>query len=104
MYRVEKGDEGSKEVAFPADFPNPVMAGKNVEFKIQVKEIKERVLPEIDDDFAKDVGEEFEDLAALREHLSKKIEKQKTEARIGDLTDQVMMKILRSMISKFPRS
>ncbi|MCB2183149.1 MAG: trigger factor [Desulfobulbaceae bacterium] len=100
---LKKGDEGSKEVAFPADFPNPVMAGKNVEFKIKVKEIKERVLPEIDDDFAKDVGEEFEDLAALREHLSKKIEKQKTEARIGDLTDQVMMKILEKHDFEVPK-
>lgn len=91
---VKKDEETTKEITFPADFPNPVLAGKTVEFKIIVRDIKERILPEIDDDFAQDVGEEFKTVAELRDHVSKKILKEKEDARSGDLTDQMMMKIL----------
>lgn len=91
---LSKDEETIKEISFPGDFPNPVLAGKAVEFKIKVRDIKERVLPEIDDDFAQDVGEEFKTIAELKEHVSKKILKEKEDARSGDLTDQMMLKIL----------
>ncbi len=91
---LNKDEETSKEISFSADFPNPVLAGKTVEFKIKVRDIKERVLAEIDDDFAQDVGEEFKTVADLRENVSGKLLKQKEDARSGDLTDQMMMKIL----------
>jgi trigger factor len=91
---MSKDEETSKDISFPADFPNPVLAGKTVEFKIKVRDIKERVLAEIDDDFAQDVGEDFKTVAELREHVSKNILKEKKDARSGDLTDKVMMKIL----------
>jgi trigger factor len=91
---LRKGEEASRAVDFPLSFPNPVLAGKKVEFQIKVKEVKERVLAEVNDEFAQDVGEEFKTLDALKEHLRKKIEKQRNDAQVGDLTDKIMMKIL----------
>jgi trigger factor len=88
------GEEASRAVEFPPSFPNPVLAGKKVEFKIKVKEVKERVLADVNDEFAQDVGEEFETLDSLKVHVRKKIEKQRIDAQVGDLTDKIMLKIL----------
>ncbi|MEW6519362.1 MAG: trigger factor [Thermodesulfobacteriota bacterium] len=91
---LKKGEEARRLVEFPPSFPNPVLAGKKVEFQIKVQEIKERVLAEVNDEFAQDVGEEFTTLDALKEHLRKKIEKKRSDAQQGDLTDKIMMKVL----------
>ena len=91
---MKKGEESSVEVNFTADSPNPMMAGKKIEFKINVKDIKERVLPDLDDEFAKDVGKEFDTLAALRDNVREKILTEKEQARSGDLLDKIMQKLV----------
>jgi trigger factor len=89
-----KGDETSREVVFPASFPNPVLAGKTVEFKIKVRDIQERVLPPLDDEFAKDVSEELKSLADLREHIRAKKQKEQEQKRTGEFTDQIVNQLL----------
>ena len=91
---MKKGEESSVEVNFTADSPNPMMAGKKIEFKINVKDIKERVLPDLDDEFAKDVGAEFDTLTALRDNVREKILAEKEQARSGDLLDKIMQKLV----------
>ncbi|MBW2466066.1 MAG: trigger factor [Deltaproteobacteria bacterium] len=91
---LNKGEESTVEVDFTADSPNPVLAGKMVEFKIKVKDIKERVLPELDDEFAKDVGEGFETLTALRDDVREQIYTGKEQVRAGDLNDRIMEKLI----------
>ncbi|MDA8165941.1 MAG: trigger factor [Desulfobacteraceae bacterium] len=91
---LRKGDETAKEVSFPASFPNPVLAGKTVEFRIKVQEVKERVLPALDDDLAKDVGEDLKSLDDLKEHIRTRSRERKEKARAGDLADQLMGKLL----------
>ena len=91
---MKKGEESSVEVNFTADSPNPMMAGKKIEFKINVKDIKERVLPDLDDEFAKDLGKEFDTLAALRDNVREKILTEKEQARSGDLLDKIMQKLV----------
>ena len=60
--------DGSKEftLAVPEDFPDTTMAGKECRFNVNILEIKEKALPELDDEFAKGVGDEYETLEALR--------------------------------------
>jgi trigger factor len=91
---MKKGEDTSVDVDFAADSPNPLLSGKKVEFKIKVNDIKERVLPELDDEFASDVGEEFDSLAALRQHISEKILAEKEKALEGDISDRIMQKLL----------
>ncbi len=93
---LEKGDNTTKEVDFPADFPNPVLADKKIEFKIEVKDIKERILAEIDDEFAKDAGEEFTTLEDLKNHIRAKKLEERQEAQKGDVNDRIMMKLVDS--------
>jgi trigger factor len=65
---LNAGDEKTFVVHFPDDYTVKEMANTDVTYKVQVKEIRRRVRPELDDEFAKDVGE-FESLAALRDRV-----------------------------------
>jgi len=66
----------SKEfpVHFPADYYNKELAGLDITFKVALKEIKEEILPEIDDEFAKDLGE-HEALAELKQAIKGELER-----------------------------
>jgi trigger factor len=59
------GEEKTFAVHFPEDYPVKDMANTDVTYKVKVKEVRRKVLPVLDDEFAKDVGD-FESLAALR--------------------------------------
>jgi trigger factor len=58
------GEQRAVEVTFPPDYPNGDLAGRAAEFQVTVKEVKEKRLPELSDDFAVDAG--FDDLEELR--------------------------------------
>jgi len=87
---LKKGEETSQEIDFPANFANPILAGKKVEFKLNVKDVKERLLPALDDEFAKEVGENFASLEALKAHILENKLQAKKDAQRGDLTDKLM--------------
>jgi trigger factor len=59
------------EIAFPEDYSQPDLAGKPVVFSITLKEIKEKELPDLDDDFAQEISE-FETIEELRASLEKR--------------------------------
>jgi trigger factor len=99
---LKKGEETSQEIDFPANFANPILAGKKVEFKINVKDVKERVLPALDDEFAKEVGEEFADLEALKAHIREKKLQAKKDAQRGDLTDKLMRVLIENHDFEIP--
>lgn len=89
---MKKGESKEFKISFPGDFPSPDVAGKEVGFKVEAREVKKPVLPEIDDEFAKDVG--FDDLAALKKHIEEQITKQK-EATVRKMQKaEVVSKIL----------
>lgn len=100
---MKKGEEASHEVEFPEKHPNPILAGKNVEFKVTLKEIKERVLADLDDEFAKDVGKEFSTLDDLKNSIREKLTKQKEESAEGELTDSIMQAILKDNEFEVPK-
>jgi trigger factor len=97
---LKSGESALYETTFPADYPNPIMAGKTIEFKVDVKEIKERVKPELDDEFAKDIDEKYTSLADLRAALRDELHEAKRAAAEGDLTDRIMDKLLE--LNDFP--
>jgi trigger factor len=87
------GDELSLQVTFPADHRDQEKAGKTYDVNVEVKEIKEKILPELDDELAKDLGE-FENMEALRSHVREQAE---VEAKAGDqqhLRNQLLEKLL----------
>ncbi|MDR2549148.1 MAG: trigger factor [Desulfobulbus sp.] len=91
---LKKGDKTLYEITFPGDYPNPLLAGKNVEFKVDVKDVKVRIQPALDDEFAKDIKPELNTLADLREDIRQRLQKTKDEALQGDLDDKIMHKLI----------
>jgi len=74
-------EETEINVTFPEDYHAEDLANKEVTFKVKIHEIKEKELPELDDEFAKDVDDEVETLEELKEKTRKRLEDQKkTEA------------------------
>ena len=71
------GDEKDVNVTFPKEY-TPELAGKEATFKCKIHEVKETTLPELDDEFAKDVSE-FETLAALRKDIKARFTKSRQE-------------------------
>ena len=71
------GDEKDVVVTFPTEY-TPELAGKEATFKCKIHEVKETTLPELDDEFAKDVSE-FETLAALRKDIKARFTKSRQE-------------------------
>ena len=65
---LNPGDEKTFVVHFPEDYPVKDLAKTDVNYHVKVNEIRRKVLPELDDEFAKDVGD-FESLAALRDRV-----------------------------------
>ncbi len=69
---AKPGQELKAEVVYPADYAEPKLAGKTVSYDVQVKAIKKRTLPELNDDFAKEIGdyETYADLEnSVRDYL-----------------------------------
>jgi trigger factor len=66
------GEEREVKVTFPGDYQAEHLAGKEAVFKVKVKEVREKVLPELDDDFASDASE-FDTLEELRADIREKV-------------------------------
>ena len=70
---TEAGEQKEFIVTVPEDYPRTEYAGKDVAFKVDVLSIKEKALADLDDEFAKGVGEGFDDMTALRNHILERI-------------------------------
>ncbi|MGM8213294.1 trigger factor [Virgibacillus sp. W0430] len=75
----EAGTDTEVEVEFPEDYHAEDLAGKKAIFKVKIHEIKVKELPELDDEFAKDVDEEVESLDELKKKKKEELEKQKAQ-------------------------
>jgi trigger factor len=74
------GDSLDVVVTFPEEYQAEDLAGKEATFKVTVHEVKGKELPELDDEFAKDIDEEVETLAELKEKFLAEIKESKEEA------------------------
>ena len=70
---ISVGEQRRVKFSYRDDFPNEELAGKEEFFEVTARQIRTRTLPELDDDFAKDLGEQFESLESLRGHLHKQL-------------------------------
>ena len=85
---LSEEDERDFVVTIPEDYPREQYAGKDVQFQVQVLSVKEKNLPDLDDDFAKSVGDGFEDLDALRENIRESLTTQAEGAARNQLEQQ----------------
>ena len=97
------GDEFEITVTFPEEYGAEDLAGKEAVFKIKLHEIKFRELPEIDDEFAKDVSE-FATLDALKADLKEKALAQKTRIAEEDAENELVQQIVDSIKGEIPEA
>jgi trigger factor len=81
------GEEKEIELKFADNYPDKDIAGKPIIMKVAVKEIKEKRLPELNDDFAKDVGSE--NMGVLKDEVRKALEKEQEAHRKNVIMDKV---------------
>ncbi len=86
------GEDVNVNVTFPEDYQAADLAGKEALFEVTIHELKRKELPELDDEFAKDVDEEVETLAELKEKTSKKLADEKAQASKAAFEDAVISK------------
>lgn len=87
--------ECSVEVDMPDSTPLQKIRGKRATFDLRVKDVKVRVLPEIDDEFAKDLGD-FEDLVALRASVTKDLETREAEAADNAVAQALVVELVKA--------
>jgi len=93
---------GEKEIAvtFPEDYAAD-LAGKDVVFKVKCQEVKEQILPELDDEFAKDVSE-FDTLEEYKKSIKDRLTKERTDRAAAQFKDDIMKQAVENMSVEVP--
>ena len=94
-------EEKDIQVKFPDEYFSKELAGKDATFKVKVHEIKKKELPELDDEFAKDVSE-FDTLDELKKSIKEKQEKQNEEKAKYETEDAVIKAVCDNMKVEIP--
>jgi trigger factor len=104
---AKPGQELKAEVIYPADYAEAKLAGKTVAYDVEVKAIKKRTLPELDDEFAKELGayESFADLEErVREHLASRkkrsVEGETKDRLFAALTERYPFPVPESLVQE----
>lgn len=100
---VSPGDTRAFTVNYPADYRIQDLAGTAVDCSVTVKGVRRRVLPDLDDEFAKDLGE-FDSLAALRTRVTDDLQHEAEQAAEGDARADLLQQIARRMTGEVPAS
>lgn len=95
------GEEVEVNVTFPEEYQVQSLAGKPALFKVKIKEIKEKELPALDDDFAQDVSE-FDTLAEYKEDIKKSVLERKEKAAKTAKEDAVVDKLIETATMDIP--
>ncbi|MBR6951518.1 MAG: trigger factor [Oscillospiraceae bacterium] len=101
MQGMFTGEERDLDLTFPADYHAAELAGKDVVFHVKVNEIKSQVLPEVDDEFVKDVSE-FDTVAEYRESLKKDLTMNREASAQTTFENNVMDKLVESVEGEIP--
>ncbi|MGK7344482.1 MAG: trigger factor [Candidatus Nitrospinota bacterium M3_3B_026] len=90
---MSRGEAGEFKAALPKEFPDPELAGAELDFKVKVNEIKRKVLPEADDQLASEVSE-FDTMDGFREDLRGLLEKRARDAADNDLREALLSRLI----------
>lgn len=97
------GDEVEVNVTFPTEYHSDELAGKEAVFKVKIHEIKEKELPALDDEFAKDVSE-FDTLAELKADIESKMKKAAEKKALNQTRNNVIDKVVETATVEIPEA
>ncbi|MBW1721129.1 MAG: trigger factor [Deltaproteobacteria bacterium] len=101
---LKKGEEARFTVSFEEDFFHQKLAGKTVEFQVRVADIKLVELPDLNDEFAKNLGSEFQSLDDLREKIREDLEAREKKRVEQELKTRLLGKISATVDFELPES
>jgi trigger factor len=100
---LSPGDEKTFTIHFPEDYTVAEMANTDVTYSITTKELRRRVLPELDDEFAKDVGE-FESIGVLRDRVRTDLQAEADENATRQLRSEILKQLSERITFELPTS
>jgi len=100
---MTENEEKKFVVNYDKNHPNKKVAGKDVEYSLLVKSVKEKKLPEINDEFAKGIGK-FETLNELKAEIKKEMSNTKENSAIRETSDEIIQKIADKVNIELPES
>jgi len=100
---LSPGDTKTFTIHFPEDYTVAEMAGTDVEYSVTVKELRRKVLPELDDEFAKDLGE-FDSFAALRDRVRTDLQSEAEENASRQLRGEILKQLSERITFELPTS
>jgi trigger factor len=101
---VKADDERTFVVDYPADFHVPTLAGKKIEYTARVTAVRVKELPDVDDEWAKSLGEDFDSVTTLRAKIRKNMEHQSGQEADHRLRVDLMQKLLEGHQFEVPQS
>lgn len=101
---LKAGESKTFEMTFPADYGAKDLAGQKVTFEITVKEVREAILPEVDEEFAKSLGVADGDIAKMRAEIETNLKREVKKRLQGKLKDQVMEALLKTNTIDVPKA
>jgi len=100
---AKPGQELKAEVVYPADYAEDKLAGKTVAYDVEVKAIKKRILPELNDEFAKELGG-YESLAELETRIREHLESRKKRSVEAETKDKLFAALTEKYTFPVPES
>ena len=86
---LKVGDTTEFDITFPDDYPDESLAGKPAHFNVELKELREKILPDLDDDFLASLGD-FASFDALRTDIRSRLEANATDRARHDFADRII--------------
>jgi trigger factor len=100
---AKAGQELKAEVIYPADYSEPKLAGKTVSYEVEVQAIKKRILPELNDEFAKELGS-YETFADLETRVRDYVSNRKRLSVEGETKDRLFAALVEHFTFPVPES
>ena len=101
---AKKGDKKDIKIDFEQDYVNPKLAGKSIKFSVEVTDIKVMELPELNDEFVKGLGVEFETVDMLKDKIKKDLTEREGKRIENELRNTILEKIADSVEFELPES
>ena len=101
---MKAGDERDINVTFPTEYHAEDLAGKDAVFHVKVKQVQEKQLPDLDDEFVKDISDEYDTLEAYRAGVRERLEKEAADRASNEFDNDLLTKIVDAAEVDIPNS
>lgn len=102
IVELEPGAERELELTLPDDYRNRELAGKQAKFTVKLHGVKERKLPELDDEFASTVGTEYDSVEQLRDAIRKQLTEREEQSGVAEHHDRVIQAVIDQATVELP--